>query len=143
MQDAPASIMSHVSIGTNNLAAATAFYDRVLNTLGIERKETIDGFAVAYGRSFPEFWVSRPFDERTANVGNGTHFAFIASSKAQVHAFHDAALAAGGKDDGEPGQRPIYGPQYYGAYVRDPEGHKIEAAFWDEGDQGDEGHEAD
>jgi predicted lactoylglutathione lyase len=56
---------------------------------------------------------------------------FIATSKEQVHAFYDAALAAGATDDGAPGPRPLYGDPYYGCFVRDPEGHKLEAAYWD------------
>ena len=60
------------------------------------------------------------------------HFGFVASNKAEVEAFHRAAIAAGGSDDGEPGARPDYGEPYYGCFIRDLDGHKIEAAFWDE-----------
>jgi catechol 2,3-dioxygenase-like lactoylglutathione lyase family enzyme len=88
--------------------------------------------AVAYGRNYPEFWVQAPIDGQKASVGNGTHFGFVAASKAEVDAFHTAAVAAGAADDGKPGPRPHYGPPYYGCFVRDPDGHKIEAAFWDE-----------
>jgi catechol 2,3-dioxygenase-like lactoylglutathione lyase family enzyme len=124
------SILSHVSIGTNQLERALAFYDRVLPTLGCRRVMEHPG-AVAYGKQFPEFWVQTPLDGGRATVGNGTHFGFLAGSKGQVAAFHRAALEAGAQDDGAPGPRLEYGVSYYGCFVRDPDGHKIEAAFWD------------
>lgn len=125
------SIISHVSIGTNDFARAQQFYDRIMPTLGCKRIMEHPG-AVAYGKMFPEFWVQAPIDGKPALVGNGTHFGFVAPSKAAVQAFYDAALAAGGKGDGAPGPRPDYGAPYYGCFLRDPDGHKIEAAFWDE-----------
>jgi catechol 2,3-dioxygenase-like lactoylglutathione lyase family enzyme len=129
MDDNP-SILSHVSIGTNNFERAVAFYDKVLPTLGCKRIMEHPG-AVAYGKQFPEFWVQTPIDGNPASVGNGTHIGFIAPTKEAVHAFHEAALAAGGVDDGAPGSRPDYGEPYYGCFVRDPDGHKVEASFWD------------
>ena len=122
------SIVSHVSIGVNDLAAALVFYDAVLATVGATRKLELPGVAVAYGKAFPEFWVQRPLDGAAAAPGNGVHFGFIAPNREAVHAFHAAALAAGGKDDGAPGLRPMYGPDYYGCFVYDLDGHKIEAA---------------
>jgi catechol 2,3-dioxygenase-like lactoylglutathione lyase family enzyme len=124
------SILSHVSIGTNDFERAVAFYDRVMPTLGCRK---IDDYpdAVAYGKRFPEFWVQTPLDGKPASVGNGTHIGFIAPSKEAVDVFHREALAAGGTDDGAPGPRPDYGPAYYGGFIRDPDGHKIEATFWD------------
>ena len=125
------SIMSHVSIGTNDFERAVAFYDVVLGTIGAKRLME-HPFAVAYGTMFPEFWVQPPIDGGAAQVANGTHFGFYASSKAQVDAFYDAALAAGATDDGPPGPREEYGAAYYGCFVRDLDGHKIEASYWDE-----------
>jgi catechol 2,3-dioxygenase-like lactoylglutathione lyase family enzyme len=124
------SIISHVSVGTNRFDEAVAFYDVVLASLGCRRIMEHPG-AVAYGRLYPEFWVQTPIDGRPASIGNGTHFGFVAPTKEAVHAFYDAALRAGGKDDGPPGPRPQYGEPYYGCFVRDLDGHKIEAAFWD------------
>lgn len=124
------SLMSHVSIGTDDFERATRFYDAVLATLGCKRVMEHPG-AVAYGRLYPEFWVQTPLDGAPATQGNGTHFGFLARSRAEVDAFHRAALAAGGVDDGAPGPRPHYGAPYYGGFVRDPDGHKIEACFWD------------
>ncbi len=131
MEDENPSIMSHVSVGTSDLERAVAFYDAVLPVLGCKKLHEFPG-AVAYGKHFPEFWVQTPIDGQPPTVGNGTHFSFIAASKEMVHAFYDAAVAAGATDDGPPGPRPLYGEPYYGAFVRDLDGHKIEAAFWDE-----------
>ncbi|MGP1253378.1 MAG: VOC family protein [Kiloniellales bacterium] len=130
MSDEFPNTISHVSIGTNDFARSTAFYDRVLKTIGIHRLMEHPE-AVAYGKVYPQFWVQTPFDGNTASVGNGTHFAFFVLSKEEVDAFHREGLAAGAKDDGAPGPRPDYGEPYYGAFLRDPDGHKIEATFWD------------
>ena len=86
--------------------------------------------AVAYGRAWPEFWIQAPCDGQPAQAANGVHLAFLALTREQVQAFHAAALAAGGTDDGPPGPRPHYGEQYYGCFVRDLDGHKIEAMVW-------------
>ena len=125
------SILSHISIGTNDFERAVVFYDKVLATLGC-RQLMIHLGAVAYGRAFPEFWVQTPIDGNPATVGNGSHFGFIADSKEAVHAFHEAALASGGTDDGAPGPRADYGDAYYGCFVRDLDGNKIEATYWRE-----------
>lgn len=132
MADQNPSILSHVSLGTNDVDGALAFYDKVLSTLGIVRLETLDGVGAAYGKQYPEFWIALPANEGPATVGNGVHIGFIAGSREAVHAFHEAALSAGAKDDGAPGPRPEYGEPYYGCFVIDLDGHKIEAAFWDE-----------
>lgn len=124
------SILSHVSIGTNDLLRSSTFYDKALAPLGISRIEEIEGEAVAYGKQYPEFWVVIPLNEELATVANGMHLGFIAESKEAVHAFHKAAVNAGGIDNGAPGPRPQYGEPYYGCFVIDPDGHKIEASFW-------------
>ena len=131
MSNPSPSVISHVSIGTNDYEKARAFYDAVMPSIGA--KVLMEHpFAAAYGRKFPEFWVAAPHDGKPASVGNGFHIGFIADNKEQVQAFYDAAIAAGAVCDGPPGPRPLYGEPYYGCFVRDPEGHKIEAAFWDE-----------
>jgi catechol 2,3-dioxygenase-like lactoylglutathione lyase family enzyme len=124
------SIISHVSIGTNDFETAKEFYQTVLATLGCRIIMEHPG-AVAFGREYPEFWVGTTFDGKKATVGNGCHFGFNADSKAEVDRFYAAALANGAKSDGEPGNRKDYGEPYYGCFVRDLDGHKIEAAFWD------------
>ena len=124
------SILSHVSIGVSDYARSTAFYDEVMPTIGC-RRIMEHGEAVAYGKQFPEFWVQTPIDGQPSSVGNGTHIAFLATSKEQVNAFYQTALEAGATDDGGAGPRPHYGEPYYGCFVRDPDGHKIEAMYWD------------
>ena len=130
MSDDSPSIISHVSVGTNDFERAAAFYDEVLTTLGCRRVMEHPG-AVAYGKAFPEFWVQTPIDGNPSSVGNGTHIGFIAPDLASVDAFHRAALNAGAADDGPPGPREEYGAPSYGCFVRDPDGHKVEAAYWD------------
>jgi predicted lactoylglutathione lyase len=76
--------------------------------------------------------VQTPLDGRPAAAGNGIHVSFFAGSRQQVEAFHREGLAAGAADEGAPGQRKEYGEPYYGAFLRDPDGHKIEATFWDQ-----------
>jgi len=125
------SIISHLSIGTNDFDRAVAFYDKVLTTLGCKQIMSYPG-AVAYGREYPEFWVQKPIDGKPASVGNGFHIGFVANAKDDVHAFHEAAISAGGKDDGAPGPRPDYGEAYYGCFIRDLDGNKIEATYWNE-----------
>lgn len=120
-------MFSHVTIGTNDIDRAGAFYDLVLGTLGHVRGLARDTF-VSYGdRSGGRFFVMMPYDGGAATVGNGVHVAFKADNRAQVDAFHAAALSAGGTDEGEPGLRPHYHEHYYGAYVRDPDGNKLQA----------------
>ena len=131
MTDNP-SILSHVSLGTNRFKEAVAFYDKVLATLGIGRVKDVTEYfpAIAYGRAYPEFWIQAPHNGQPAQTANGVHIAFMAATPEQVHAFHAAALAAGGTDDGAPGPRPHYEAAYYGCFVRDLDGHKIEAMAW-------------
>lgn len=128
------SALSHVSLGTNRLDRAVVFYDAVLAPLGIRRVMDLseEHQAVAYGRAFPEFWIQAPIDGRPAQSANGVHLAFLAENSAQVDAFFAAAVAQGASPDGEPGPRPHYGEAYYGCFVRDLDGHKIEAMAWNE-----------
>lgn len=125
------SIISHISIGTNDLDRAVAFYDKVLETLDCKQVMKYPG-AVAYGKGLPEFWVQTPINGEPASIGNGSHIGFIAKTKEEVHAFHEAALSEGGIDDGAPGPRPDYGDAYYGCFIRDLDGNKIEATYWNE-----------
>ena len=126
-----ASIVSHISIGTNNFDRAVEFYDKVLSTLGCKQVMSHPG-AVAYGKGLPEFWVQTPINGEPATIGNGSHIGFIAATKQEVHAFYDAAISQGGKDDGAPGPRPDYGDAYYGSFIIDIDGNKIEATYWNE-----------
>jgi len=130
------SILSHISLGTNDMARALAFYDPVMETVGARRLEEIKAdkdvvVAVAYGKQFPEFWIQVPENNTPAEVGNGVHVAFMVKDKDCVHRFHEVALTNGGRDNGAPGPRPHYGEPYYGCFVFDPDGNRIEANFWD------------
>lgn len=125
------SIMSHSSIGVADFDKAITFYTAVLATIGAKKvMEHPD--AAAFGKEYPEFWVNVPENDEAPSVGNGTHFGFVAPSKQAVHDFWEKALEMGATADGEPGPRPHYGEPYYGCFVRDLDGHKIEATFWDE-----------
>jgi catechol 2,3-dioxygenase-like lactoylglutathione lyase family enzyme len=124
-------MFSHVTIGARDMAALTAFYDAILRPLGHVRAADHghDGWQ-AWGPpgAPPRFWVGPPFDGRPPSSGNGWMAAFEAPSRAAVDAWHAALLAAGGSDQGAPGRRPHYHPDFYGAYGRDPEGNKLCAA---------------
>ena len=125
-------MISHITVGSNDLGAARRFYREVLPTLGlacVHDGAEAAGFAEPGGKG-PRFWVLAPFDGAPATVGNGTHVAFLASSREVVRSFHAAALAAGGSDEGAPGLRPQYTEHYYGAYVRDPDGNKLQAVCY-------------
>ncbi|MFO1190366.1 MAG: VOC family protein [Alphaproteobacteria bacterium] len=121
-------VIDHVSVGVADLARATAFYDPVLAALGLRRVMEVPGRPIGYGGERPFFWVGRPFDAgRAAGPGGGVHIALRAEDRAMVDAFYEAAMAHGGTDDGKPGLRPHYTPNYYAAFVLDPDGNKIEA----------------
>ncbi|HEX4292619.1 MAG TPA: VOC family protein [Rhizomicrobium sp.] len=124
-------MLHHVSVGVRDVARAASFYDPVLKALGYKRVADYSPGAIAYGESKdkPEFWIGLPHDKDAPSNGNGAHLAFVAKSKAQVNKFHEAALKAGGGNNGEPGPRPDYGPAYYGAFIYDLDGNKIEATF--------------
>jgi catechol 2,3-dioxygenase-like lactoylglutathione lyase family enzyme len=120
-------MFSHVMIGTRDLARASAFYDAVLAPLGIKRIKERYEKAAAWEQpgETAKFWVGIPFNEQPASAGNGSMTAFLAPSRAAVDAAYAAAIKAGATDEGKPGPRPHYTPDYYGAYVRDPDGNKV------------------
>ncbi len=120
-------MFSHITLGTNDWPRAKAFYQAIADVLGLplfmQREQ-----GAAWGETIgPKLFVGPAFDGEKASSGNGTHVAFLAKSRAAVDAFHAAALAHGGSDEGPPGLRPHYHPNYYGAYVRDPDGNKLQA----------------
>jgi len=121
-------MFSHVTIGSSDPnKVAAEFYGPMFEVLGIPLMFEVDGI-VAYGDpAGPKTFVLRPFDGGAPVPGNGGHVAYLAKSRAQVDAFYAAAIAAGGTDEGPPGLRPHFHANYYGAYVRDPEGNKIQA----------------
>ncbi|WP_374642033.1 VOC family protein [Tabrizicola sp.] len=122
----------YLTLGTGDLPRATRFYDAALAPLGLVRRAT-EQTEVGYGLPgdvTTRLWITLPFDGRPATPGNGTMPALLAPSRAAVEAFHAAALAHGGSDEGAPGLRP-YGPGFFAAYVRDPDGNKLSAVHLD------------
>ncbi|HEX3430576.1 MAG TPA: VOC family protein [Rhizomicrobium sp.] len=122
-------MLHHVSVGVTDVSRAADFYDAVLGALGYKRTAQYLPYAVAYGEGVSEFWIQLPHDKSAPSAGNGAHFGFAARNQDAVHRFHETALANGARDDGSPGPRPDYGPDYYGAFVLDPFGNKLEALF--------------
>ena len=120
-------MLDHITFGVSDYARSTAFYDAALAPLGVRQimkvpKDVIGIDSVGYGDSRPFFWIA----EQDPTRGK-LHIALSAKTRAEVDAFHAAALAAGGTDNGAPGVRAHYHPSYYGAFVLDPDGHNIEA----------------
>jgi catechol 2,3-dioxygenase-like lactoylglutathione lyase family enzyme len=130
-------MLTYVYFGTEDLARATSFYDAVLAPLGMNRCVTNDpewdrtsagwGTYEEDGARELAFWIGKPFDGRPSTVGNGSMVAFSARSWKAINEFHTAALANGGECDGAPSLRLRYGPDFYAAYVRDPDGNKVAA----------------
>ena len=121
-------MIDHVSVPVADLGRAATFYDAVLATVGLVRRKERTG-AIGYGpaaRAAPVFWILAAGEEH-ANPGVGLHVSFEARDRASVDAFHATALRQGGRDAGAPGPRPQYTQPFYGAYVLDPDGFKIEA----------------
>ena len=120
-------MLDHVSIGVRDIAATRRFYDAALVPLGY-RCLSEGGDSLGYGGADGvAFWISRTDRPVPADAGSGLHFCFKAPTRAAVDAFHAAALAAGGADNGKPGLRPDYGATYYAAFAVDPDGYRVEA----------------
>jgi catechol 2,3-dioxygenase-like lactoylglutathione lyase family enzyme len=120
-------MFSHVTIGSTDPDSAAAFYDAVLATLDIPvffKAPDLASYGTATG---PKVFILKPFNGAAPVPSNGGHVAFLATSRAAVDAFHAKALELGGTSEGAPGLRAQYHPNYYGAYVRDPEGNKLQA----------------
>ncbi len=115
-------MFDHLGFGVTNLAESKAFFLKALQPLGVEL--AMEGpYGVGIGQNKkPSLWLSE-----TKETPAHLHLAFVATSRAEVDAFYEAALAAGGKDNGAPGLRPHYHPNYYGAFVIGPDGHNVEA----------------
>lgn len=130
-------MFSYVCLGTNDPARAARFYDALLGALGQQRCQVSAEWESAGWRGWGTYerdgvrelalWLCPPFDGRPASAGNGTMVAFSARSWSEVDRFHAAALAHGGSSEGAPGLRLQYDPDFYAAYVRDPDGNKLAA----------------
>jgi catechol 2,3-dioxygenase-like lactoylglutathione lyase family enzyme len=120
-------MFSHLTLGTNDHARAETFYAPVMAVLGHPVLMKGPG-VLAYGEmAGPKLFIVTPYDKGAATCGNGVHAAFLVQDRATVDAFYEAAMKNGGADEGAPGLRPHYHPNYYGAYVRDPDGNKLQA----------------
>jgi len=119
-------MIAHVSIGARAIDSARRFYDAALKPLGYTCLSSAEG-SLGYGAKAPEFWVSATEHPVPADDRPGLHICFAAPTRASVDAFHKAALQAGGRDNGKPGLRPDYGPNYYAAFAVDPDGYRVEA----------------
>jgi catechol 2,3-dioxygenase-like lactoylglutathione lyase family enzyme len=119
-------MFSHVTVGSNDIPKAKAFYDGVGKALGLDRMAEYPN-AIAYGRAGgrPQLWILNPADKKAATVGNGITIGLEASDRPAVDAAYKAGMSSGGKDEGAPGLRTHYHPNYYGAYLRDPDGNKV------------------
>lgn len=118
------SIFTHVTVGTNDLHKARAFYDNVLSTLGYKRITDLGENGSIWGEDAPSFFVLKPANGQPATVGNGVTVSFEAPNRAAVDAFHAAALAAGSPDEGAPGPRD-WAENAYASYTRDTDGNKL------------------
>lgn len=115
-------MIDHTGVGVSDFARSKAFYSAALVPLGYELLMEFEHYAGFGVRPHPDFWIGQ------GKVNDPpVHIAFTAANRATVDAFHAAALAAGGRDNGPPGLRPQYHATYYGAFVLDPDGHNIEA----------------
>ncbi|HXQ11492.1 MAG TPA: VOC family protein [Caulobacteraceae bacterium] len=119
-------MLDHIELAVTDIATARAFYDQALGAVGAEVVMSVGSgarIALGYGsEGKPCFWVVQG-----PPLTGHLHVAFAVKDRATVDAFHAAAIAAGGRDNGPPGLRPQYHPNYYGAFVFDPGGHNIEA----------------
>jgi catechol 2,3-dioxygenase-like lactoylglutathione lyase family enzyme len=122
-------MLHHVSVGVRDVERAAQFYDAVLGVLGYKRIMEFLPYAIGYGETQPQFWVQQPHNQQVATAGNGVHISFIARTQEQVDRFHDIAMELGAQNAGEPGPRPDYSPDYYGAFVFDFDGNKLEATL--------------
>ncbi|MDM0010584.1 VOC family protein [Variovorax sp. J22G73] len=124
-------MFAHIQIGAKDLPRLCTFYDRVLVHFGLERLVPLEDVGPAGlvwrmpGRRWPQFVVSMPFDVGEATVGHGTQVSFLASERSAVDAAWRTAISNGGVDQGLPGLRLRYAPDFYAAYCLDPEGHKL------------------
>ena len=118
-------MIDHVSLGVRDLRAAAAFYEAALAALGYRRMVETD-LRVAFGKRYPEVWLNARPQMAPVEQDTGSHICLRARSVQDVDAFHARALLRGGRDDGRPGMRQAAMVAYYAAFVRDPDGHRIE-----------------
>jgi catechol 2,3-dioxygenase-like lactoylglutathione lyase family enzyme len=120
-------MIDHISIAVRDLKNAEAFYAALLAPLGMTKLREWPDAAVGFGKKYPEFWINRRAAMDRVESDSGVHICLRAPDTAAVDAFHAAALKAGGSSDGAPGLRAEYHGGYYAAFIRDPDGNRIEA----------------
>lgn len=119
-------MIDHISIEVSELETASRFYEAVLGAIGLAKLRD-EPSTVGFGKKYPEFWINRRSGMAALKSDSGVHICLRAPSPGAVDAFHAAALGAGGTSDGAPGMRPEYSAGYYAAFIRDPDGNRIEA----------------
>ena len=119
-------MIDHISVAVSDLERSARFYELVLAPLGLSRRVTRPA-TVGFGKNYPEFWMNLRTGMSPVAPESGSHICLRAKSAADVDAFHAAALSAGGSSDGAPGLRPHDRVRYYAAFIRDPDGNRIEA----------------
>jgi catechol 2,3-dioxygenase-like lactoylglutathione lyase family enzyme len=125
-------MIDHASIGVRDLAAAAAFYGKVLAAIGLQKLVEREA-TVGFGKSYPEFWLNARSGLNRVADDTGSHLCLRAGTRDQVDAFHRIALAEGASDEGAPGPRPEYNDAYYAAFIRDADGHRIEVVTFLDG----------
>jgi catechol 2,3-dioxygenase-like lactoylglutathione lyase family enzyme len=126
-------MIDHVSVGVSDLDRAARFYELTLAPLGLSRVVTRPA-TIGFGKAYPEFWINLRADMKPVEAESGVHICLRTKSTDEVDAFHAAALKAGGSSDGAPGLRPHDRVRYYAAFVRDPDGNRIEAVTFPKDD---------
>ena len=119
-------MFNHISLGVHDISRAKGFYDPALKALGYACLSE-DADSLGYGKDAAAFWLLRTDSPVPADPKSGLHVCFTAPDRASVGRFHAAALANGGRDNGKPGVRADYAPNYYAAFVIDPDGYRLEA----------------
>jgi catechol 2,3-dioxygenase-like lactoylglutathione lyase family enzyme len=127
-------MIDHISVAVRDLGKGESFYAAVLAALGMTKLREWPNAAIGFGKKYPEFWINVRKDMERVRDDSGIHICLRAPDTATVDAFHAAAIKAGGTSDGEPGLRPHYYAGYYAAFVRDPDGNRIEAVtfLWEQ-----------
>jgi len=124
--------LNYVMLGSNDVTRARAFYDAVLPVIGGKLVAEYMPHAFCYElRGGGRIWVATPYDQAEAQPGNGNMVGLSCGSRTEVERAHDTSLAVGGVNEGDPGPRPQYGPEFFGAYARDLDGNKLSFVFLD------------
>ncbi len=123
--------LNYVMLGSNDVPKARVFYDAVMPVIGGKMVAEYMPHAFCYEmRGGGRIWVANPYDQGTATAGNGNMVGLLCESEEEVKAAHEMALSQGAVDEGSPGPRPMYGPDFFGAYARDLDGNKMSFVYF-------------